>query len=357
MQVCRQAQYNRLRRLGGAFARTRSGFTLVEVLIVIAIIGVLVGLLIPAVNMARRSVQQTAIAFEVEALANAVEQYKNKYGDYPPDGSNGRTFQNHLRKAFPNIAQSEIDILGAMFSGRPVSNAAVTGSVMDPPEALVFFLGGFSNDPQFPFSGPGGPLFLTNASGVQVKSDAGANIQVVQYNADRSNAFFEFKPQQLSIHQLQLANSLITESNDELALFGALNDVMPVYYSGGTRRAPFVYFDSRSYRVSVYAPTQIDSGAVRPYKSNQMNTTTASNPLESIRFMNERAFQIVSAGLDDAYGGRLDRFYIFPTGEWLNAATGARGDSSGYISEAQLPSTQLDNATNFSEGILGNSLP
>ncbi|MCA9157924.1 MAG: prepilin-type N-terminal cleavage/methylation domain-containing protein, partial [Planctomycetales bacterium] len=64
----------------------RSGFTLVEVLVVIAIIGVLVALIVPAVNMAYRTVQQRAIALECQALAQAVEAYRSKYDDYPPDG-------------------------------------------------------------------------------------------------------------------------------------------------------------------------------------------------------------------------------------------------------------------------------
>lgn len=340
MQICRQAHYNRLHRFGGAKARTRSGFTLIEVLIVIAIIGVLVGLLIPAVNMARRSVQQAAIAFEVQALANAIEQYKNKYGDYPPDGSNLGTFRRHFGKAFPSIADSEYTIL--------LANSAANngGAVMDPSEALVFCLGGFSNDPVHPFTGPGGPLVVA-AGGVY------------QYNADRTNALYEFKPQQLSIEAREISGVLLTVSNDEQSLYGAsaVNDLMPVYYPSGGRRAPFVYFDSRTYRTNSFAPAGFpDAGAVTPYKSEQRNTNSLSTPSDTYRFMNERSFQIVSAGLDDSYGGQVGFYYIFPTGESLGA-DGTVGAFSQYRNSPGLPSTQLDNATNFSEGILGNSLP
>lgn len=339
MQVCRQAEYNRLHRFGGANARKRSGFTLVEVLIVIAIIGVLVGLLIPAVNMARRSIQQSAIVMEVQALANAIEQYKNKYGDYPPDGSNLNTFRRHFSKIFPNMVDSEFVVL--------LDNSAANngGAVMDPSEALVFCLGGFSNDPVHPFTGPGGPLVAAGS--------------IYQYNADRTNAFYEFKPQQLSIEAREINGVLLTVSNDEQSLYGAsvVNDLMPVYYPSGGRRAPFVYFDSRTYRTNSFAPAGLpDAGGVTPYKSEQRNTNSTPSPSDTYRFMNERSFQIVSAGLDDSYGGQVGFYYIFPTGESL-AADGNVGAFSQYRNSLGLPSTQLDNATNFSDGILGNALP
>ena len=143
----------------------RSGFTLVEVLMVIAIIGILVGLTVPAVNIALRSVKQSAIALECNTLGDAVNKYNSKYGDYPPDGSDVNLMTRHLRKIFPQIAASEINLLtGALAvpAGNPaVANHAalgVPGAVMDPPEALVFFLGGFSSDPVHPFTGSGGPL-------------------------------------------------------------------------------------------------------------------------------------------------------------------------------------------------------
>lgn len=345
----------------------RGGFTLVEILTVVAIIGILVGLLVPAVNMARRSIQRGAIVFEVQTLANAVEQYKNKFGDYPPDGSSSTLFERHCRKAFPNISSTELSLLGATVGGVRVANSTagtnIPGSVMDPPEALVFFLGGFSDDPVYPFSGPGGPLFCVNSSGVQCKS-SDPGLTSVQYNTDRNAPLFEFKQQRLSLAVVSGA----TVSNDESTLFSGTNDLLPVYNSGNSRRAPFVYFDSRTYSGSSYVnyygnPTL---GFARPYKSDQVNTTVAyaTAPDAYYRYMNDRSFQIISAGLDDAFGGldpttNTTRFFAYPTGQLIDISIPPSSPQTGakrYAETTGLPSPQLDNATNFADGVLENAL-
>ncbi|MGN6545234.1 MAG: type II secretion system protein, partial [Aureliella sp.] len=138
----------------------RAAFTLIELLMVIAIIGVLVGLIVPAVMIARRTIIQRSMVMEVHTLANAVDQYKNKYGDYPPDGTDSTVFSRHCRKLFPNMAPSELTIVNA----GSTSDAPMPSPVMDPAEALVFFLGGFSKDPVHPFTGTGGPLVATSNS-------------------------------------------------------------------------------------------------------------------------------------------------------------------------------------------------
>ncbi len=75
----------------------RPGFTLIEVLVVIAIIGVLVGLTVPAVMMALSAVKQRAIGLECQAIASSVEAYRTKFGEYPPDGADPSLLERHLQ--------------------------------------------------------------------------------------------------------------------------------------------------------------------------------------------------------------------------------------------------------------------
>jgi type II secretory pathway pseudopilin PulG len=64
----------------------RSGFTLVELLVLIAIIGLLVGLLLPAVQSARESARRTHCSNRLKQLATAVLQYESSSNMLPPGG-------------------------------------------------------------------------------------------------------------------------------------------------------------------------------------------------------------------------------------------------------------------------------
>ncbi len=68
-----------------AMNKARSaGFTLIEVLVVISIIGVLVGITLPAVNAAREAGRRGQCANQVKQIGLAVHQYLDAHQRFPP---------------------------------------------------------------------------------------------------------------------------------------------------------------------------------------------------------------------------------------------------------------------------------
>ena len=61
----------------------QQGFTIVEIMIVIGIIGVLMAFLYPAFTGQREKAKRTATSVEMKRIQSGIEQFKEDVGEYP----------------------------------------------------------------------------------------------------------------------------------------------------------------------------------------------------------------------------------------------------------------------------------
>ena len=279
----------------------RNGFTLTELLIVIAIIGMLAALVTVAASAAMSAAKRSAIRMQLSQLDMALEQYRQEFGEYPPDGTDPDAVRRHLMKVFPK-AELPSDLNGAIsalmveYSANNAAHDSDHGhahpATLNPSTALYFWLGGvLAKNPLSPFS----------------------------LNGDRSKTFYEFELDRTCGSQ---------------------------YFPYSLERdgeAPFVYFKARlvgngGHYTDASVPLSWDAedaGIAVPYCDGSATAVP-------VKWRNPTKYQIITAGLDGFFGKGV-----------ANPAYPARGS---VTSNEGWDDYDYDNMTNFCETTLGDEL-
>ncbi len=326
------------------------GFTLTELLIVIAIIGVLASLAAMAGKAAWDASSRSRITLEIRNISGSIENFKNDFNAYPPNGiHDGSTamgnqvvsdFVRVMKKGFPRMHQDEEALVraiggqtasGPTFSlrGQPLQNGLTA------PEALVFWLGGFSSDPQYPLSGPGGPSFLDNAGGEILEDrDRRYEFDLSRLGPRGGDGAFNGSDNRY----VQYTVTINGQQQPRRINFW--------HYLAPGSEQPLVYFDCSRYKPRVYDPPAAIGTPIYALKQLRAGKSSSTAVQESdIVFVNDGKFQILHCGIDGDWG--VDDFEAMSfSASGVNVLTFPEGPFIGPIE---------DTLTNFTDGTLGSA--
>ena len=233
-----------------------AGFTLVELLVVIGILGLLAALLTPAVMRALASARNAAIKSEIDMLHMALMNYKSEYGVAPPCGVGGIAASvRHLKRLFPRCADPADQLKNS-------GMGSVSGT-----SAISKWLAGFRSDPQYPLCDPQDLLTASQRVGL--------------FDFDRAR----------------------------------LNSATGAYAPKGKPGSPYVYIDASSYAAMPYAGGGVPGAMMMTLAGDTspfVNVPGEANQFVSNEFFNSDTFQILCAGADETFGTDDDLSNFWP---------------------------------------------
>jgi prepilin-type N-terminal cleavage/methylation domain-containing protein len=302
----------------------RAGFTLVEMLVVVAIIVILAAILIPVANGVVRNARNATIGFEISQIDSAVNTFRSAHGGlYPPSFGEaqaagttyaaiytGGTWQQtrlgrYIMKAFPKASARDVQYLFTQVADN-----------QDQSTALIYWLTQTSEDVRYPFTGPTKKSYLA--------VDETRLITVATIAGDAS----------------------VTPPIPALTLNS--------YKPKNAGESVYLYIEASHYPLHCIADLSQDQSAataagtgartpdlsVRPFLKLNLQDNNSAN-LKN--YVNSDTYQLFCAGLDARFSANNAFLRKFPCG-----ANGL--DFSGNQFTYDVFADDRDNITNFSEG-------
>lgn len=309
----------------------RRGFTLVEILVVIAIIGVLVALISVAAVSALKKAQATRIKHEINELAAAFEEYHARIQAYPPNGQiimpidpnyRRREFRQFLKKIFPRCRENEALMDSLVGFEVPTEYKEELYSGISAGEALVFWLTRFSDDPGYPISGEGGPSYLASL-GNQEPLEKRRWLYPFDLRRlvprDSNGHFKEVRRRYIEFPDPRFPDDRSKRRRINFWQYAPEKSQVPYLYFDVSRDTPNLNSDVASGIVDGIVP--MDMAWIYPLKRVARKEPNG-DPL--FRFANQGKFQILHCGLDDVWGERITQLFRyepkgrFPGPEFMN---------------------------------------
>ncbi|MDR1924251.1 MAG: prepilin-type N-terminal cleavage/methylation domain-containing protein [Planctomycetaceae bacterium] len=253
----------------------RVGFTLVELLVVVAIIGILATLITAAAFRVTSKARETTIRMKINQLESALEQYKIKFGEYPPNISDANAVARHIKKRWPRATVTTI----------PAGNTK---------DSLAFWLGGYRNS-DGKYCGFGAnqsnPFMLTLPGYTDPEPIADEKVTISGVDVHLLSEYFD--------------NEVFIELNEDDVKLD--NGHLRVVINSGSSAYPVIYFRGKKggggdayWDAGGSILNAITScGNASPYLKS---VDTSRTPPDGYKWHNPETYQLIHPGQDGKFG-------------------------------------------------------